>query len=215
MCQKNSENMDMVNKLVRNGSIKHQRVANVMSEVDRGNYAPMNPYQDSPQIIGFEATISAPHMHAMMLDIAANYISDGSHVLDIGSGSGYLLACFGLMVGKTGKVIGLEINKELAHQSKWNLYTDQPQLLSTDVINVMTGDGRNGCSQGSPFDVIHVGVAMKTVSNALLSNVKLPGVIIVPIEGSDGVQWLTVIALDQTGATSTYEICRVRFVSLQ
>ena len=30
-------------------------------QVDRGHYAPALPYQDSPQPIGFSATISAPH----------------------------------------------------------------------------------------------------------------------------------------------------------
>lgn len=29
-------------------------------------------------------------------------------VLDVGSGSGYLCACFGHMVGETGKVIGID-----------------------------------------------------------------------------------------------------------
>ena len=30
------------------------------------------------------------------------------HPQDVGSGSGYLVSCFGLMVGKTGRVVGIE-----------------------------------------------------------------------------------------------------------
>jgi len=33
-----------------------------MLQVDRGKYATCKPYMDSPQGIGYGATISAPHM---------------------------------------------------------------------------------------------------------------------------------------------------------
>ena len=35
-----------------------------MEAIDRGYYSKYNPYQDSPQTIGYSATISAPHMVA-------------------------------------------------------------------------------------------------------------------------------------------------------
>lgn len=47
---------------IANGIIKSDSVANAMSAVDRKNYCPYAPYHDSPQSIGFAATISAPHM---------------------------------------------------------------------------------------------------------------------------------------------------------
>lgn len=34
------------------------------AQVDRAHYAPASAYEDSPQSIGYAATISAPHMHA-------------------------------------------------------------------------------------------------------------------------------------------------------
>jgi hypothetical protein len=39
-----------------------------------GNYAPSKPYDDSPQYIGFDATISAPHMHAAALEYLHNHV---------------------------------------------------------------------------------------------------------------------------------------------
>ncbi|VDM81657.1 unnamed protein product [Strongylus vulgaris] len=33
-----------------------------MLAVDRGDFAPRSPYMDQPQGIGWNATISAPHM---------------------------------------------------------------------------------------------------------------------------------------------------------
>ena len=38
------------------------KVAQVMKNMDRGNYCPTDPYLDRPQHIGFGVNISAPHM---------------------------------------------------------------------------------------------------------------------------------------------------------
>jgi len=42
--------------------VKTERVAEAMLAVDRGLFSRYNPYADSPQSIGYGATISAPHM---------------------------------------------------------------------------------------------------------------------------------------------------------
>ena len=42
--------------------VRTQRVADAMLAVDRGLFSRFNPYADSPQSIGYGATISAPHM---------------------------------------------------------------------------------------------------------------------------------------------------------
>jgi protein-L-isoaspartate(D-aspartate) O-methyltransferase len=41
------------------------KVREVMTAVDRADYCSAEPYFDSPQSIGYGATISAPHMHAV------------------------------------------------------------------------------------------------------------------------------------------------------
>ena len=71
-----------------------------MSAVDRGDYSAATPYQDSPQSIGCGVTISAPHMHAYALELLREQLAPGATALDVGSGSGYLTACFAKMVGK-------------------------------------------------------------------------------------------------------------------
>jgi protein-L-isoaspartate(D-aspartate) O-methyltransferase len=57
-------------------------------------------YLDCPQGIGYGATISAPHMHALALKTLEPYIpiKDETVVLDVGSGSGYLSVCFAEML---------------------------------------------------------------------------------------------------------------------
>lgn len=44
------------------------------------------PYVDSPMAIGYNATISAPHMHATCLQLLEENLKPGMHALDIGSG---------------------------------------------------------------------------------------------------------------------------------
>lgn len=78
-----------------------------VSQVDRGHYAPRNPYNDSPQSIGHAATISAPHMHASAVEhLVERIVPDSApRVLDIGSGSGYLTHVFAELVGDKGLVV--------------------------------------------------------------------------------------------------------------
>ena len=45
-----------------NGIVKSDKVARVMKSVDRGDFAKGQAYEDSPQLIGYGVTISAPHM---------------------------------------------------------------------------------------------------------------------------------------------------------
>ena len=39
-----------------------------MAKVDRGDFIKHSPYEDCPQGINYNATISAPHMHAYCLE---------------------------------------------------------------------------------------------------------------------------------------------------
>ena len=42
--------------------------------------------QDTPLPIGYEQTISAPHMHATALELLGRQLRPGARVLDVGSG---------------------------------------------------------------------------------------------------------------------------------
>jgi len=55
--------------------------------------------------------------------------SNSAKVLDVGSGSGYLSACFAAMVGDKGKVIGIDRIPQLVAWSKDNVKADNPQFL--------------------------------------------------------------------------------------
>lgn len=103
-----ASNEGLVANLVQNKLIESSRVQEAMLKVDRAHFAPSSAYEDSPQPIGYGATISAPHMHASACEALLPHLGPGAKVLDIGSGSGYLTAVLANLVGPSGTVIGID-----------------------------------------------------------------------------------------------------------
>nr|GEW10420.1 dihydrolipoyl dehydrogenase 2, chloroplastic-like [Tanacetum cinerariifolium] len=63
------------------------KVAEIMETDDRELFVPDGSpaYEDSPMQIGFNATISAPHMHATCMQLLEKNLQPGMHTLDVGS----------------------------------------------------------------------------------------------------------------------------------
>lgn len=57
--------------------------------------------------------------------------------MDVGSGSGYLTACMAIMVGETGRVVGIEHISELVTLATKNIKADNPSLLSSERIKLI------------------------------------------------------------------------------
>lgn len=67
------------------------------SRIDNyGNRLQFDPesYADAPQSINFNVVISAPHLHAHVLECLSDVLGPGSKVLDVGCGTGILCAAF-------------------------------------------------------------------------------------------------------------------------
>merc|ERR1711991_1145196 len=109
-------------------------------------------------------TISAPHMHAYALRYLEPVLKPGKKILDVGSGSGYLTACFGYAVKvfnhnpeNRGKVIGLEYLKSLSQYSRKILRSKYKELYTyPGHFHILTKDGKLGVP-GLKFDGIHIG----------------------------------------------------------
>ncbi|PRW60862.1 hypothetical protein C2E21_1329 [Chlorella sorokiniana] len=125
-------------------------------------------------------------MHATCLELLREHLRPGARVLDVGSGSGYLAAAMGLMVGDEGKVIGVEKHAELAQLSIVNVRRDHPELLDKGVVELRAGNVLGDALEGEePFDAIHVGAAASSLPDVLVQKLKTGGRMVIPV----GRQW--------------------------
>jgi protein-L-isoaspartate(D-aspartate) O-methyltransferase len=150
-------------------------------------------------------------MHAYALEYLLPSLHPGAKVLDVGSGSGYLTACFAHLVGPTGKVIGLEHVPELVEQSIKNISIDDSNLITSGVVKIIQGDGREGCRLEGPFDVIHVGAYAPTIPEALLEQLRPHGRMFIPTGIPSHVQ---IIEKDGFGNISKHPHIPVAYVPL-
>ena len=107
----------------------------------------------------------------------------GHAVLEIGSGSGWLAAVMARLVGRTGRVVGVELIADLAAQSRADL-----KALGLDTVEIITGDGTHGHAAGAPYDRVMVTAAAWDVPAALMDQMTEDGRALVPVElrGGDG-----------------------------
>ncbi|KAJ4973668.1 hypothetical protein NE237_006842 [Protea cynaroides] len=209
------KNKALVEQLQQYGVIKSNKVAEVVQTIDRGLFVPdgIPAYVDSPMQIGYNATISAPHMHAMCLELLENNLQPGMHALDVGSGTGYLTACFAMMVGPQGRAVGVEHIPELVTTSIKNIQKSQAApLLNGGSLSIHGGDGRLGWPEFAPYDAIHVGAAAAEIPQPLIDQLKPGGRMVIPV--GNLFQDLKVVDKKLDGSISIRTETSVRYVPL-
>ncbi len=166
-------NENLVRNLFSNRLIQSDSVMRAMLAVDRANYCPLDPYDDSPQSIGYSATISAPHMHATVLELLKNNINKpNAHLLDIGCGSGYLSVAMANM-NPSAHIIGIDYIPQLVELSINNTNKCDGDLLKSGRVEFHVGDGWEGFLPKSPYDAIHVGAAAVSLPIPLVRQLKV------------------------------------------
>ncbi|KFY73643.1 hypothetical protein V499_06295 [Pseudogymnoascus sp. VKM F-103] len=211
--------------------------------VDRGQYCPghASAYADSPQAIGWRATISAPHMHASALEslfpstrsAVTGYPADRPmRVLDVGSGSGYLTHVMAELAGEDGKVVGIEHIKELAELGRENMEksAEGAAMLESGRVRFVVGDGRKGWVEPDigkknigqdtwdekGWDAIHVGAGAAHLHEELVAQLRRPGRMFIPVDdATTGIgQHIWLVDKDVNGAVKKKQMYGVSYVPL-
>ena len=198
----------MIKDQIERRGIKDKKVLESLSRVPRHFFVPedlqKNAYDDRPLPIGFGQTISQPYIVALMTELLSLDFKD--KVLEIGTGSGYQTAILAKIVEK---VYTIEIYKELFERAN-----EKFKLLSYNNIISLNADGYYGWEQFALFDAIIVTCAPSFVPPPLIQQLKVGGLLVIPVGPPFTVQKLLLIKKVDKENVITEEICNVSFVPL-
>ena len=181
---------------LRSRGVTDKAVLQAMEEIDRGPFVrglfADRAYEDMPLPIACGQTISQPSVVGLMTQ--ALQVTPRDKVLEVGTGSGYQAA----------------ILAKIARR----VYTiDRHRRLDLHTITAITGDGSHGLPDQAPFDRIIVTAAAEDPPGPLLAQLKVGGIMVLPVGQSDAVQSLIRVRKHDTGLEYD-ELREVRFVPL-
>ncbi len=201
----NAERTRMVDTQLRARDIESAQVLDAMLTVPRHLFVPepqrARAYSDSPLPIGYDQTISQPYIVAFMTQ--ALDIAPGHRVLEVGTGSGYQAAVLSVLAQD---VYTIEILPLLAERARETL-----AALGYRNIQMRTGNGYLGWPEHAPYDRIMVTAAPDDVPPALLQQLKIGGLMAIPV--GTVTQELRILRRTVTG-TETLSTLPVRFVPM-
>lgn len=200
------EKLKLILKLKRRG-INDKNVLTLIETLDRSLFLEgifkSRSLEDIPLPISCGQTISQPSIVAMMtsqLELTAR-----CKVLEIGTGSGYQAAILSKLCRR---VYTIERHENLKKKAEKVLYEN-----GFRNITVLYGDGSLGIEAQAPFDRIILTAATEDIPQILLRQLKIGGIMVLPVGMSKSEQSL--IKLQKKASGLQYnEISKVRFVPL-
>ncbi len=192
---------------IRSRGVLDARVLEAMERIDRGAFVrgifAERAYDDVPLPIACGQTISQPSVVALMTQ--ALDVGPRDKVLEIGTGSGYQAAILSLLARR---VYTVERHRQLAQDARAVF-----ERLNLANITCIRGDGSHGLPEQAPFDRIIVTAAAEDPPGPLLAQLRIDGIMVVPVGQTDHVQSLIRVTRGPDGYDYE-ELCPVRFVPL-
>ncbi|MEM8690742.1 MAG: protein-L-isoaspartate(D-aspartate) O-methyltransferase [Pseudomonadota bacterium] len=192
---------------LRSKGVTDARVMQAMEEVDRAPFVTglfsERAYEDTPLPIACGQTISQPSVVGLMTQ--ALKVSARDKVLEIGTGSGYQAA---ILAKLARRVYTVDRHRRLVIEAKAIF-----EAHGLHNITAITGDGSFGVPDQAPFDKIIVTAAAEDPPSPLLAQLKIGGIMVLPVGQSDAVQSLIRVRKSEAGLDYD-ELRSVRFVPL-
>lgn len=163
---------NMVEQQVRTWEVLDQSVLDLLMTVKREDFVPPQfralAFMDLEiplKVDGHDSgeAMFAPKVEARFLQELG--IKPHDHVLEIGTGSGYMAA---LAAHKAQQVLTVEIDEHLARFGAANLVRAGVRNVKVDV-----GDGARGWAARAPYDVIIISGSLPALPDSLLAQLKL------------------------------------------
>lgn len=192
---------------LRQSGITEPRVVRAIESVPRPMFVPPeakgSAYAERPLPIDCGQTISTPVVVGAMTD--ALDVGERDRVLEIGTGSGYQTA---ILARLARRVYTIDRFRTLVEAAESRFRTLRLENVTTQV-----GDGMRGWPEQAPFDRIMVTAAGDEVPPPLFQQVRIGGIIVMPVGPADGVQKLRRFVRTEAGFDER-ELMDVRFVPL-
>ncbi len=192
---------------LRRAGITDRRLVTAIELVPRDLFVPAemhaDAYAERALPIDCGQTISAPLIVGTMT--AALDVGDDHRVLEIGTGTGYQTA---ILARLAKRVYTIERFRTLTAAAESRFRT-----LRLANVTTLVGDGIKGWPEQAPFDRIIVTASDEAVPQALLRQVRLGGVLIMPVGPAEGVQKLIRFERGEGGFDERV-LADVRFVPL-
>jgi protein-L-isoaspartate(D-aspartate) O-methyltransferase len=192
---------------LRSRGVTNKRVLNAMERVDRGKYIrgtfEDRAYEDTPLPIACGQTISQPSIVALMTE--ALDVQPRDKVLEIGTGSGYQAAILSQLARR---VYTVDRYSRLVSEAR-------AVFEAEDITNIIAliADGSRGLPEQAPFDRIILTAASEDPPSPLLEQLRVGGIMVLPVGQSDTVQTLVKVVKTEDGL-DYHELRSVRFVPL-
>jgi len=185
-----------------------RRVMEAMSRVPRDEFVPdelkSSAYDNGPLPIGYGQTISQPYIVALMTDLLDP--QPDHRLLEVGTGSGYQAAILSLLCDT---VYSVDRVAALTRTARTRL-----QRLGYDNVQLCSGNGYLGWPEHAPYDGIIVTAAAPYVPEALLTQLKPGGRLVIPVGEHYASQQLQLLTKAPSGEIRRRDILGVAFVPL-
>lgn len=186
--------------------ITDEKVLNAVRKIPRHLFIDSSfedhAYQDKAFPIAANQTISHPYTVAFQSQVLN--IKEGEKVLEIGTGSGYQTA---VLLELKAEVYTIERQHELFKRTSLFL-----PKIGYRPKRFIFGDGYKGLPEQAPYDKIIVTAGAPFIPKALLGQLKVGGMLLIPV--GEGTQMMTLLIRTSLKEFEKHELGDFKFVPM-